>query len=181
MELFTEADLIGIYDFAKRTEFVKRIGSFSPFVSLTLLDAEFYEGPSSERQPQYAPKYNLRTGVNYEWRQCVKINMSSTFVGDHFADDASTLNRKIPSYKVWDLTGEVKLFRNLWKAVDMSLFGGINNLFDEKYYSRIRGDGIDPAYGRNLYGGVKFSIGSPSKRLGEDSVFSQYMGKGYAG
>ncbi|OGW69461.1 MAG: hypothetical protein A2036_01680 [Omnitrophica bacterium GWA2_50_21] len=181
VELFTEADLIGIYDFAKRTEFVKRIGSFSPFVSLTLLDAEFYEGPSSERQPQYAPKYNLRTGVNYEWRQCVKINMSSTFVGDHFADDASTLNRKIPSYKVWDLTGEVKLFRNLWKAVDMSLFGGINNLFDEKYYSRIRGDGIDPAYGRNLYGGVKFSIGSPSKRLGEDSVFSQYMGKGYAG
>ncbi|MDQ3115300.1 MAG: TonB-dependent receptor [Verrucomicrobiota bacterium] len=35
---------------------------------------------------------------------------------------------------------------------------GINNLFDEDYYSRITNSGIDPAAGRNYYGGfsVKF-------------------------
>jgi len=30
----------------------------------------------------------------------------------------------------------------------------VNNLLNEDYYSRIRSDGIDPAYGRNYYVGV---------------------------
>jgi outer membrane receptor protein involved in Fe transport len=42
--------------------------------------------------------------------------------------------------------------------VDISLIAGINNLFDEDYYARIRGDGIDPAYGRNYYIGASFGF-----------------------
>ena len=40
----------------------------------------------------------------------------------------------------------------------LSLLAGINNLFDEDYYARIRGDGIDPAYGRNFYAGLALAF-----------------------
>jgi Fe(3+) dicitrate transport protein len=40
----------------------------------------------------------------------------------------------------------------------VSITAGINNLFDEDYYSRIRSDGIDPAYGRNFYAGFGFTF-----------------------
>lgn len=52
-----------------------------------------------------------------------------------------------------DLTAEVSVYRDR-----VSVVGGINNLFDEDYYARIRGDGIDPAYGRNFYGGLQLSF-----------------------
>lgn len=167
VELATEVDLAGLYDFLKKTELSRKIGSLAPFMALTLLDAEFYKGPNEGREPAFAPQYNLRVGLSYHWRDRVKVGLTSTFIGDHFADDASTLNRKIPSYKVWDLTGEIVIMKDLLKAVDLGIFGGINNLFDEEYYARITGAGIDPAYGRNVYGGVKMSMGAPSKFLGE--------------
>jgi Fe(3+) dicitrate transport protein len=50
---------------------------------------------------------------------------------------------------VWDLTAELNLHQD-----KVSLLAGINNLLGEDYYSRIRSNGIDPAYGRNYYFGV---------------------------
>lgn len=35
---------------------------------------------------------------------------------------------------------------------------GLNNVFDESYYSRVRSDGIDPGYGRNFYVGGSFQF-----------------------
>lgn len=158
LEFFTDLDLIGLYDHLNGTRHGENLGSFSPFVTTTFLDAEFREGPNSGRQPQYAPKYNVRTGVNYQWRERVNFNFSGTFLGKHFADDAGSANFYVPSYKVWDLTGEVKLLKNALERFDMSLFGGINNIFDEHYYARVTSGGIDPAYGRNIYGGVKIQL-----------------------
>lgn len=159
MEFFTEVDWAGAYDFWQKTDYANTLGSVSTFATLTLLDAEFSAGPFADRQPQYAPKYNFRFGTVYRWQDRAKVSLMSTFVGQHFGDDASTLTFNIPSYKVWDLTGEIKLLKNVKGAFDMSIFGGVNNLFDEKYFSRVRSDGIDPAYGRNLYGGVKIELG----------------------
>ncbi|MBI3324776.1 MAG: TonB-dependent receptor, partial [Candidatus Omnitrophica bacterium] len=117
---------------------------------LMLLDATFTEGPQDGKTPQYAPQYTMRFGAQYQFKDRVKVNLGSAFVDDHFADDSNLANQTVPSYKVWDLTGEVKL----WKEY-LTLFAGINNLFDERYYARIRSDGIDPAYERNVYGGVR--------------------------
>ena len=94
--------------------------------------------------PQYAPEYIIRTGVNYRWRDRAKVSLLGTFVDDHFADDGNTVAFQVPAYMTWDLTAEVKV----WKE-SISLMAGINNLFDEDYYARIVGNGIDPAYGRN--------------------------------
>ena len=95
----------------------------------------------------------MRVGARYAFKDRAKLSLASVFVDDHFADDANLASRTIPSYKVWDLAGEVKL----WKDY-LTLFGGINNLFDERYYARIRSDGIDQVPERNLYGGLRIGV-----------------------
>ncbi|MBI4354429.1 MAG: TonB-dependent receptor, partial [Candidatus Omnitrophica bacterium] len=153
LEFAAETDLAALYDRAHGTALRDQVGSISPFVNFMLLDAKFTEGPNAYKTPQYAPQYTLRLGAQYALKDLLKLNLSSLFVDDHFADDAGTTNRTIPSYKVWDLTGEVKLYKDY-----VTLFGGINNLFDERYDARIRGDGIDPAPERNLYGGLRVGM-----------------------
>ncbi|MBI4340966.1 MAG: TonB-dependent receptor [Candidatus Omnitrophica bacterium] len=128
-------------------------GPFSPYLNLMLLDATFIKGPQRGKTPQYAPQYTVRFGAQYAFRDLFKATLGSTFVDDHFGDDANTANQTIPSYKVWDLAAEVKL----WKDY-LTLFGGINNLFDERYFARVTSAGIDPAQERNLYGGVRASV-----------------------
>lgn len=165
VEFFTEVDLVEAYDHFEETHYAERYGSVAPFFTLTLLDAEFTDGPADGRQPQYAPQYNLRFGGTYKWQDRVKVGVTSTFVDEHFADDANTVgasSRFIPSYKVWDLTGKIVILKNLYEMVNLALYGGINNVFDENYYARIRGDGIDPAYPRNFFAGVKVDLGAPS-------------------
>jgi len=153
LEFATEVDLVGLYDVTHGTTVRDQLGSISPFFTLMLLDATFTEGPQDGKTPQYAPQYTMRFGAQYRLKDRVKLNLSSTVVDDHFADDSNLANRTVPSYKVWDFTGEIAL----WKDY-LTLVGGINNLFDERYYARIRSDGIDPAYERNVYGGVKVSV-----------------------
>jgi outer membrane receptor protein involved in Fe transport len=51
---------------------------------------------------------------------------------------------------VWDLTAEAKIYKDY-----VSLVGGVKNLLDEDYYTRVRGGRIDPSYGRNYYAGFR--------------------------
>jgi len=144
-----ELDLVGLYDQVNKSDAADRWGSVSLYGNVMLLDAAFKGGANNGKAPQHAPEHLLRTGVNYRWRDRAKVSFLGTFVDDHFADDANTAAFQVPAYMTWDLTAEIKV----WKE-SVSLVAGINNLFDEDYYSRIRGDGIDPAYGRNYYLGV---------------------------
>lgn len=152
-DISTETDLIGLYDHLAQTAHSETIGSFSVYGNLELLDAEFVSGPLERRTPQYAPGYLVRAGGIYRWKDRLKLAMLGTFLDEHFADDANSSNFAIPGYMVWDLTAEVKVYKN-----SLSLIAGINNLFHEDYYSRIRSNGIDPAYGRNYYAGLSFTF-----------------------
>jgi outer membrane receptor protein involved in Fe transport len=60
---------------------------------------------------------------------------------------------------VWDLTAEAEVIEDMFGIFDIGLVGGVNNIFDEEYYARITSTGIDPAYRRNIYGGVKVTVG----------------------
>ena len=152
-DVSTEADLIGLYDHLAQTAHGETVGSFSLYGNLELLDAEFVSGPLEGKTPQYAPNYLVRAGGIYRWKDRLKLAMLGTFLDEHFADDGNSANFEIPGYMVWDLTAEIKLYRN-----SLSLIAGINNVFDEDYYSRIRSNGIDPAYGRNYYAGLSFAF-----------------------
>lgn len=132
------------------TRWVDQVGSLSGYVALTLQNGDFLSGPNKGRTPQYLSDYLLRVGIIYNWRDTVKVAFMGTFVGSSFADDTNTSQRFIPAYHVWDLTVEFKAYKDM-----VSIIGGVNNIFDNNYFARIRSDGIDPALPRNWYAGVK--------------------------
>jgi Fe(3+) dicitrate transport protein len=146
-----EFDLVRALDSWNHTDHANSIGSFSLYANASLLEAELHGGPFDGNRPQYSPDYLLRAGGIYRFRDRVKVALLGTFVDQHFATDNQNPTRSIPAYMVWDFTVEAKVYRDY-----ASVMAGINNLFDEDYYSRIRSDGIDPAYGRNFYAGFAF-------------------------
>jgi Fe(3+) dicitrate transport protein len=146
-------DLVGALDNWRGTENASSFGSFDLYGNVMLLDAEIRGGTFGGMTPQYAPDYLLRTGVIYRWQQRLKLAFLGTFVADHFATDDENPSRLVPAYMTWDLTLE-------WAVIPdrLRLLAGINNIFDEDYYARIRSDGIDPAYGRNFYAGASLEF-----------------------
>jgi Fe(3+) dicitrate transport protein len=142
IDLSADVDLLGLIAGGDR------YGVLDWYVNATLLNAEFIAGPNDGKAPQYAPDYILRSGFNYSFDEKIKFSLGSTFISDHYADDNNSDNFAVPGYMVWDLTAEWKVHHNL------RLLAGINNLFDESYYSRVVASGIDPSYGRNYYIGA---------------------------
>ncbi len=131
----------------------KEYGSLVFYTALTLQNGNFINGPNDGKTPQYLSNYVYKTGLVYDWQSKVKASFLGTYVGHSYASDNNLTgsdSRFIPAYNVWDLTLEAKLWNEY-----VSLVAGVNNLFNKQYYSRIRGDGIDPAMPRNWYGGLK--------------------------
>lgn len=160
IDLVGAADAINARNLPAKTEpaepktrpddtFVNRFGSISLYGNVTLLHAEFVSGPLEGDTPRAAPDYLLRGGAIYRFQDRVKIAFLGTLVGDSFADDGNTAERFVPAHTVWDLTAEAKVYKDT-----VSVTAGINNLFNEDYYARITNSGIDPAAGRNYYGGI---------------------------
>lgn len=119
------------------------------YANALLLDAEIKHGALAGRTPQYAPDHLFRTGLIYTRGDSFKLGLTGTLSDDSFADDANTAQRHVPAYAIWDLTAEWRIPHSA-----VRLIGGVNNLFDEDYYSRVRPDGIDPAPRRNFYLGA---------------------------
>lgn len=145
-------------DFAIATDLLNVVtqsdtyGKLNCYINGTLLDAEFTDGPNDGKTPQYAPDYLIRTGLNYNYHDKLELSLGGTFQDDSYGDDNNTQNFAIPSFMIWDLTAEWKIHKHI------HLLAGINNLFDESYYSRVVANGIDPGYGRNFYAGASFKF-----------------------
>jgi Fe(3+) dicitrate transport protein len=134
-----------------------RFGSLIVSGSISLLDAEIIDGNNEGNIPAYAPDYVIKTGVTYRRGDSLKIALLGQFVDDHYWQDSnlagSVGTEKIPSYGVWDLIAEARVYKEV-----VTIFGGINNLFNHDYYSRVRSDGIEPAPERTYYAGVKVML-----------------------
>jgi Fe(3+) dicitrate transport protein len=146
-----QLDLIGALDAMRGTSLASRLGSLSYYANTTLLNAKIYGGPNDGGTPQFAPDYMVRTGLIYGFKG-VKVSFLGTFVADHKAQDSTNPQFDIPAYMTWDLTAEVPVNKHF------TVMAGINNVFNEDYYSRITSNGIDPAYGRNFYLGGSFQF-----------------------
>jgi Fe(3+) dicitrate transport protein len=132
------------------------------FANASLLDAEIRSSLNPAlvgNTPAFAPDYLIRTGFIFDSEK-LNATLTATLVGDQYWQDsnlprgsgASEIAAEIPSYNVFDFSLEYYL-NNSW-----SLFGGVNNLLDESYYSRVRADGIEPAFERTFYAGVRLDI-----------------------
>jgi len=149
-EAATEIGMVGMYDDLNGTDFAARFGDLSLYGNLMLLNAEFIRGPFDGKTPAYAPDWLVRAGFQYTHPVYGKASLLTTATDDMFANDNNSQDFYIPGYNVWDLTMEANVYQE-----NVALYFGVNNIFNENYYARIRSDGIDPAYRRNYYGGFK--------------------------
>lgn len=132
---------------------VDTYGSMLFTMGYTLQQSSYTSGQFEGKAPQYTPAYLLRLGALYNWRDRVKLGLLSTFSAAAYANDNNTQQYLMPAYNVWDFTYEVNLLKDR-----LSIIGGINNLFDLKYTTRITNTGIDPAMPRNWYAGVQLKF-----------------------
>ena len=125
------------------------------FVNTQFLKARFRAGPLDGKTPAYAPHYLHKLGLQHEVTR-FKHSLSAAFSEEHYSDDNNTSERKIPSYNVWDFSGEYTPIAKQ-TGLNTKLTYGINNLFDNKYYTRVRATGIEPALERNFYAGFELA------------------------
>lgn len=129
---------------------VDTFGSVLFTMGYTLQQGTYTSGQFQGKTPAFTPDYLLRVGALYNWRDRVKLGLLSTFSASAYANDNNTQQFLMNAYNVWDFTYEVNLLKDR-----LSVIGGINNLFDLKYTTRITQTGIDPAMPRNWYVGVQ--------------------------
>ena len=152
-----------------------KLGSLSVFASIAFIDATYRdfkttsvsngqitEGNLSGKFVENAPRKINRFGVTY-----AKKGFSATWqisdIGKAYADasntetpNAAATTGVIPAYQVQDFSTNFKFLKHY------NLKAGVNNLTDEKYFTRrsggYPGPGILPADGRTFYvsAGIKF-------------------------
>ena len=132
------------------------------FLNGSLLDAEITRSANPAlvgNTPAFAPDYLIRSGLLYD-RSGLNLALTATFVAQQFWQDsnlargtgAAQIDADIPAYRVLDLSTEYTVTPR-W-----TVLAGINNLLDERYFSRVRSDGIDPAAERSIYAGLRFAL-----------------------
>lgn len=116
-----------------------------------ILNAQFVDGAAKGFTPQYAPDLIARASLIYSRPNGAKAAVFVTHISALSGVDNNAAEFAMPAYTVvdasldWPLTGA------------LALTGGVNNLFDESYVSRIRpggGGGADPGAPRNAYVGL---------------------------
>ena len=152
-EFAAEAGALGLVDHFRGSKLVPRFGDLALFANVMILDAKFTAGSQKGKTPAYAPDWLVRAGLQYTLPGRLKASLMTTAVAKEWGNDNNTEDFFIPSYQVWDLTFET----DVWTE-RVALFFGVNNLFDENYWARVTSTGLDPAYERNFYGGLKVRL-----------------------
>ena len=167
----------GYVEFDPITAFFKKskVGYLSVFASVAYIDAVYrnfkttsvvngqvVEGNLSGKRVENAPKKINRLGVTYR-KKSFSVTWQLSDIGKAYADASNTETANaaastglIPAYTVQDLSASFKFLKHY------NVKAGVNNLTDERYFTRraggYPGPGILPADGRTLYvsAGIKF-------------------------
>ncbi len=130
---------------------------FNIFFNYSYIESKYLKSEEvgiTNKEVEFVPKNNLKTGFKFGYKDFA-INFQYSYLSSQFTDssNAKTGNLsgvigEIPSYEISDLSISYKL-RNL------KFESGINNLFDEIYFTRratgYPGPGIIPSPPRNAY------------------------------
>jgi len=129
------------------------------FSSYSFTDARYSgdhkDANTKNKKVENAPQDIIRAGISFGYKKFLFTTQFS-FVGSSFSDANNTYNSSsngntglIPSYSITDLTASYKFSKNL------NLKAGINNLWDNRYFTRraggYPGPGAMPADGRTLF------------------------------
>jgi Fe(3+) dicitrate transport protein len=137
----------------------------SVFGSVSLLDARFtstINPANAGNTPAFSPRYLARVGVAYREDRHLKLSLSAVTVASQYWQDsnnplgtpvdANYIPAKVPQHTVVDASAD------WWVAPHVRLLGGISNLTDRKYYSRVFGGGLEPGLGRSYYIGASYEF-----------------------
>ena len=135
------------------------------FTNLQLLHARFVASAIPNqigKAPAYAPRYLAKAGITWRRDGHYKIAFTGVSSGSQYWQDSdqdqpgtggsTLLPARIPAYSVWDLAANWNL------SPRVELLGGVSNVFNRLYYSRVWTYGIEPALGRTWYAGFKLSL-----------------------
>jgi Fe(3+) dicitrate transport protein len=131
------------------------------FANATYLDAKFTSSSllnQAGKTPAYAPDYVLKAGLTLRQDRQYKLSLIVDSVGSQFFQDSNlpigTTPARIPKYTLLDLSGEYTIGGHL------RLLGGIANLTDRHYYSRVfisRGL-LEPGKDRTFFAGAAYDF-----------------------
>ena len=110
---------------------------------------------------EFVPDHNLKTGIKYGFKN-LSINFQYLYMSSQFTDSSNAINGnlsgvigEIPSYRIADLSFS-------YNAKKISYEFGVNNLLNEKYFTRratgYPGPGIIPSSPRNYYLTLEYII-----------------------
>jgi len=145
-----------------------RFGNLNFFASLAYTDARYdnlrvivrqgnnlVETNLKDKRVENAPEHIYRTGVTYS-KKALTVTAQYSYVSEAFSDANNTVtptangvNGLIPAYDLLDISGTYKFSEHFF------LKGGINNLLNEKYFTRraggYPGPGLMAAEPRNFF------------------------------
>ncbi|MBV9911174.1 MAG: TonB-dependent receptor, partial [Sinobacteraceae bacterium] len=131
------------------------------FANASLLNAHFTASAlpgQTGKVPAYAPRYVLKTGATLRVEPRVKLSLIAESVAAQYFQDSNlpigTTPARIPGYTVADFSCDVLITPHI------RLLGGISNLTDRRYYSRVfisRGL-LEPALARSAYAGAAYDF-----------------------
>lgn len=159
-----------LIEFSPVKAFVKKstFGNITFFASLAFIDALYgdfrvitrsgntlTETTLKNKRVENAPQQIFRTGVTYAYKK-LTASVQYNYVSDAFSDAnntvtpvASGINGLIPAYQIVDLSATYKFNEHFF------LKGGLNNFFNEKYFTRraggYPGPGVMSAEPRNFF------------------------------
>lgn len=115
--------------------------------SFTFIDAEISKGEKKGKDIPNVPEKRFVLSAMYEVTDKLVLNTSVNYTGSMYTGDYDK-----DSNIVTDISATYDLGRGL------SIYGGVNNLFNEKYYLTEDKDTGIPADERNYYVGFKYNI-----------------------
>ncbi|WP_211212038.1 TonB-dependent receptor domain-containing protein [Flexithrix dorotheae] len=141
---------------------------FAPFVNFALTNSQYLSSEESNvegKMVEFIPQINLKTGIRLGYKNLLG-SLQYTFLSDQFTDAQNSsipdpgestegIIGKIPSYDILDFS-----LSYAYKAIKLE--SGINNLLNEKYFTRratgYPGPGIIPSAPRTYYITLGFRI-----------------------
>jgi Fe(3+) dicitrate transport protein len=161
-------ELEGSYDLLRLAQSAPVSRHVDVFANATYLNARFTSSilPNQVgKVPAYAPDYVFKSGVTLRQDDAYQVSLIVDSVASQFFQDSNqpilvanstaiATQARIPGYTVLDFSGQWTVMRHL------SILGGVSNLTDRRYYSRVfisRGL-VEPARTRAFYAGVSYEL-----------------------
>ncbi len=151
------------YDFLASTEHANDGQHLEGFFSISLLNARFTDSDNPDqigKTPAYAPRHLAKAGLTWRDEDHFKLSLTAVSSAAQYWQDSNQsggsgdqfLPARVPAYTIADLAADWQITPNL------RLLGGVSNLTDRRYYSRVWRTGLEPAAGRSWYAGIRLGL-----------------------